>query len=213
MSAPTDTAGLRINHKSCAAVGQCTECHSGTAHGSEVAWAREPEMQACIACHEDNNGPVECDTCHNGKLTKDRLSQGAWRVTHGKNWEQAHGMGDTRTCVSCHPDDYCSRCHGAGVPHDVQFLAQHGAVSLQADADCESCHPKKFCSDCHQVEVPHPRDFIDEHPQKTKGYQDPACLRCHAIRDCLDCHEYHAHPGGTGPMNNSTIEQGVEVTP
>lgn len=192
-----DVRGLRIKHEACAEGSACTDCHSTVAHEDGIRWPTTYHMDFCLRCHEVKKVSTSCDTCHTEGASSDRRpTTGPWAITHGPNWKTTHGMGSMSTCGACHPQDYCTRCHGAGVPHDSKFFDLHGATSLTREAQCDSCHQPKFCSDCHTLEMPHPESFTQGHSTLVREQGDASCTRCHAEQDCITCHVTHVHPGG-----------------
>jgi hypothetical protein len=190
---------LRIKHSTCASGPTCDTCHSTVAHGKAVRWAQTPVMQDCVACHTAQGASVACETCHTGTPGERTTTTGPWQVTHGPDWRTTHGLGDTSTCVTCHPGDFCVKCHKVQVPHPVDFGASHGAAALADTASCLVCHTSRaqFCDTCHGMEMPHPAGFLKAHSKIAKGVADPACQRCHDNADCDTCHANHVHPGGS----------------
>lgn len=198
MDALTSKGGLRIAHKDCAQGASCDGCHSTVAHGAATRWIREPVMEACVECHRDSDAPIECDACHEDKSQTERLSRGPWQVTHGPQWRNTHGMGSLRHCATCHPADYCVRCHGVTLPHTAGFGRTHGTEAQAPDAKCLDCHDKvALCDACHGASMPHPAGFLARHSAEASSSKDEVCLRCHRSEDCLECHTRHAHPGRT----------------
>mgnify|MGYP001095165674 FL=1 len=195
---PTVARGLRILHSACAADESCVSCHAVEGHGEATRTPKGPSMGACVDCHTTTEAPITCETCHTGGYERDDLLAGPFRVTHGAQWKQTHGMGDLRQCVLCHDQQKCASCHGPGVPHAADFGTTHGATSLTPEADCASCHRTEFCSDCHGIEMPHVPEFLPQHSSLTTGLTDERCLRCHTSEDCMRCHVRHIHPGGAG---------------
>lgn len=193
----TTSNGYRVSHANCTKDRVCVDCHSNTAHGDTVRWVRTSSMTDCLECHGSGDATAECDTCHDARTETERLGRGAWKVTHGPNWETAHGMGDTRSCGACHPSGYCARCHSIDLPHGSDFLIQHAADAVAQPAVCDSCHKESFCKDCHGIEMPHPSGFTPTHAQVVKDDGEAACLRCHERADCTQCHETHVHPAVT----------------
>ncbi|MRR12541.1 hypothetical protein EG835_08775 [bacterium] len=153
-------------------------------------------MGSCVDCHTSVGAPITCEACHTEGYERDDLLRGPFRVTHGANWKQTHGMGDLRQCVLCHQQTDCASCHGTGVPHARDFGTTHGTVSQSAEADCSSCHEPLFCTDCHGIEMPHDPLFLPEHSDIATNAEDPSCMRCHTVEDCARCHAQHVHPGG-----------------
>lgn len=206
--------GTRINHQACVqAPAQCTDCHSGVAHGPAVRWPTAPVMEECVKCHALQSAPTDCDTCHRGRREKERLVVGPWQVTHGKQWRTTHGQADLAYCGTCHPADYCVDCHGTSLPHGADFGRTHGAEALRRDAQCLSCHQKLLCEACHGLPMPHPTGFLKVHSSVAEREGEPACTRCHVQDDCEACHTAHVHPGrtdgtlGTGPDGSIRLPQ------
>lgn len=193
-------SGIRISHDPCAlGVASCDVCHSTTAHGAAVRSVRLAVMEDCTSCHIAAGAGVECEVCHAKDVDiATRLETGPWQVTHGPNWRDTHGMGRIDTCSTCHPADYCVRCHGLALPHPPQFGREHGEQSLSDGAQCVTCHASTaFCNDCHGMEMPHPVGFMESHSSVAVGVDDPSCVTCHAREDCEACHVRHVHPGGS----------------
>ena len=187
--------GYRIDHGSCAIGKDCVDCHSDTAHGAVTRWVRAYDMEACLECHVSQQVSTKCDTCHVEKERAARVATGSFAITHGKEWRKTHGMGNMANCSVCHTAAKCEKCHGLGLPHDKEFLTQHGTISADPKAKCSSCHEKRFCLDCHGLRMPHTRQFTRSHA--SSATKDPnLCKRCHANPDCTECHVKHVHPGG-----------------
>jgi hypothetical protein len=188
--------GYLIDHVYCAEGSQCTDCHSSTAHGDSTAWVRSSEMSDCLECHTPLEASEDCGTCHDPRTESERLTAGAWSVTHGSNWRDTHGMGNMATCSACHDESYCTDCHGVSLPHPDRYVtSDHSDEALGDRQACETCHESAFCSDCHGLEMPHPSLFITEHAVQSEELGRAACERCHSESDCTICHVKHVHPG------------------
>jgi hypothetical protein len=188
--------GVSFLHSRCAKGRVCTDCHSTTAHGTAVKWASTPQMDQCLDCHSAAKVRGNCTTCHPARSVQDRMRTGEWVVTHGPNWKKTHGMGNWKTCASCHPDDFCVRCHGVPLPHGPDFIRFHPESAQKQRKYCEVCHKQAFCDDCHGMEMPHPAKFTPTHAALVKRQGQKACVRCHVTDDCENCHLAHVHPGG-----------------
>jgi hypothetical protein len=191
--------GIRIQHSTCARGDSCDTCHSSVPHGDAVRWVSSPSMNDCVECHTRTGAPSTCETCHSDDA-RERKAQGEWQVVHGANWKATHGLGDKKTCITCHPVDYCKRCHEVPVPHPVDFGKMHGKLAAANKSACRVCHKdeKNFCDVCHGgTPMPHPDDFARQHSELAVSTKDPRCIRCHVDTDCQDCHSNHAHPGGS----------------
>lgn len=193
----TKAGGLRIRHGSCAVPPvSCLNCHGSVSHNEATRWIRQPIMEECVLCHREAKADRECDTCHEGQLERDRLVKGPWQVTHGKNWRDMHGMGRLSYCGTCHPTDYCVRCHDVTLPHESNFGNTHGTRSLRPTSKCYDCHDKKtFCTACHKIEMPHGTSFLKRHSSIATSRTDERCGKCHEQSDCKRCHAQHTHPG------------------
>jgi hypothetical protein len=187
--------GLSIQHDTCAKGAACVDCHSATGHGKATRWVKSYDMDKCLHCHGQGEVSATCTTCHSERRTKDRLASGPWVVTHGPNWRSTHGMGDQLTCAACHPEGYCDKCHGPGLPHTNTFVQTHPKAAVSPKAKCTTCHAKNFCTDCHGIEMPHPPTFKAKHSSIAKK-SDKVCRTCHSEQDCSLCHLLHVHPGG-----------------
>jgi len=198
----TESRGLRVNHASCSEGSACVACHSTVAHGEALSWPTAYTMEMCLSCHGTREVARDCDLCHTGKVERVVPASGTFPVTHGPNWRQTHGMGDMATCAACHTtDDFCTACHGVGVPHTPRFLTLHPASALSEDSRCLSCHEQAFCDGCHVYEMPHPAKFTPEHSSIVARDGEVQCRMCHDSVDCVNCHDMHVHPGGaiSGP--------------
>ena len=188
--------GLTIQHSTCSKGRMCTDCHSETAHGTAVLWPQTSQMNQCLDCHSTSQVRSDCNKCHQGRSVQQRLRTGEWAVTHGPNWKQTHGMGDLHTCASCHPDDFCVRCHGIPLPHGADFIRMHPLAAQTNRQDCSVCHKQTFCDNCHGIPMPHPASFTPLHATIVKQRGQALCARCHVKDDCSNCHVKHVHPGG-----------------
>lgn len=183
--------GYRIEHAPCTAGRRCVDCHAGIAHGESVRWMRTTQMDDCLECHPADKVRRTCDMCHHEHSPRERLGFGVWRVTHGANWPETHGMGDNHTCAGCHVREYCEPCHGIPLPHDSDYLRTHGAQAIAEAATCDRCHVSEYCNGCHAVEMPHTPAFTQGHGEIAEMPDDQTCYRCHLEADCSTCHETH----------------------
>ncbi|MDF1542329.1 MAG: hypothetical protein RQ731_03345 [Anaerosomatales bacterium] len=195
----TSGRGLRIAHLSCAEGPTCDGCHATVAHAGESGRLSAPSMEECLGCHAAEAVSVECETCHVGdeSVTLDSPRPSPWRVTHGDNWRDTHGMGDSSLCDVCHAEDFCAKCHAVTLPHPASFGKTHGRAAISDGSLCRDCHDEAaFCNPCHGMSMPHSTGYIRVHGASAESVDDPRCARCHAMRDCEDCHNNHIHPGG-----------------
>jgi len=141
----------QVSCTTCHGENTCTECHDGFAspsfhplnflasHGSE-AYGR---VSDCTSCH---NSEAFCRECHLGSGIKGsggmvapyHDDQALWVLSHPQAARQ-----DLESCVSCHRQNDCLRCHSAGAgmgisPHGPDF--DPSAMQSRNRAMCELCH-------------------------------------------------------------------------
>ncbi len=195
--------GIRMDHRAPTDEGwSCTRCHGDTGHGTQSSGQRRYTMDDCLECHHATSKNISgCDICHEqGGPDREREAVTPWRVTHGSNWRQTHGMGRLENCSACHSEGYCVSCHGMPLPHEPGFLSDHGemVISLGGRDKCLDCHTSAMCEGCHGgVEMPHPAAFLDRHSELVEEAGEEPCLRCHEESSCDGCHTRHTHPGLT----------------
>jgi predicted CXXCH cytochrome family protein len=129
----------------------CIDCHDGAGrpvfhpvnfvqrHPAE-AWAAPME---CAECHSRE---VFCRNCHESQgAGQDERTAGGYHDAD-PNWFQSHGQAarqNLETCVSCHQQDSCLRCHSAKEgfrinPHGPDFDPEH--VREKSEMSCGICH-------------------------------------------------------------------------
>jgi len=211
---------LKFNHKIHIDKGiGCATCHGDM---TEVDLAtREnslPVMGTCISCHDGQEVPNACSTCHltqpDGRLQTliagEHLVPAGWyhNDAHDDDWLYTHrlaaGLGDGY-CETCHTQQECVDCHsGVQKPlrvHPNNWILQHASAARRNTPDCQSCHrTQTYCVDCHQAtqvvweEPNRPVEAIRFHPegwvsaQGTRGQNHHAFEAQRNIRACASCH-------------------------
>ncbi|MGB0589534.1 MAG: cytochrome c3 family protein [Myxococcota bacterium] len=161
---------LKFNHKVHIDKGfQCTECHGDMADVDLATRENAlPTMGKCLECHDGQQAPDECRTCHltlpDGRI--DTMASGVPLKPAG--WYMADA-------------------------HDESFLKDHRMAAQMNDGYCENCHKPKFCLDCHNgVQKPlkyHPNNWTLQHPIAARK-NSPDCNSCHRIQTfCVNCHQ------------------------
>lgn len=186
--------GIRVSHKEFSTY-LCTDCHASVAHEMKNRVRNYPDMDSCANCHNYAEGDVACEKCHPKNSDPEKLSsRGPWKISHGPDWQATHGMGDPKTCQTCHDAYFCMSCHRSEVPHTKPWSYLHPAAAKSNVDGCYQCHRKSYCTDCHRLQMPHPEGFLKEHEfvVEDKGYD--VCWRCHVQDACISCHMKAAHP-------------------
>jgi hypothetical protein len=142
---------------------ECTDCHDGRIRPRRVhpgdyltthpAMARRDEGR-CTSCHSVG---TFCSECH-ARLGLATFSAPATRggARHhppqavwirGPNLHGVEAQRSLQSCVSCHAEDDCVACHGAGAvggggisPHPPGFASGCGSLLASAPAACIRCH-------------------------------------------------------------------------
>lgn len=187
--------GIRIRHVEFVDR-PCLDCHGGTGHELERRLYGTALMEECTECHSAAPAdPDTCDLCHDPGSQRGNEKPTTWRVTHGPNWKTTHGMGDLRTCVTCHEPERCASCHGVSLPHPPVWHRSHGKdLTAESRKACMTCHEEKWCVQCHGgMTMPHVDSYIMMHQVDAKS-EPKTCTLCHVPESCDDCHRLAAHP-------------------
>lgn len=187
----------------------CGDCHGGVGHKIENRRYVVPEMDSCMTCHTASaNELTGCTMCHSSTSQRERReTDSSWRVTHGPTWKVSHGLGELKSCRTCHAADFCVRCHGTPLPHMPEWSTVHGqGLSAERREACATCHQPSWCDSCHGVEMPHASVFFAEHGAVAKAAGQDRCLRCHAQIGCEDCHLRARHPDVKGVEGHRDFE-------
>lgn len=146
---------------SCHATSDCLDCHAGAEKPSAIhpgnyvlLHSRDALTQSdqCVGCHE---GGVGCQKCHEtvgvseassvsqGALTTRRIHPEGWAsFTLGENHHAQSARNSMNTCVTCHSEQECIRCHSTRTlrvnPHPPGFTGKN--LKGRAGDMCEKCH-------------------------------------------------------------------------
>lgn len=168
-----------MNHPVHAEIGmKCVDCHPDSPHPSPP----HPQESACVDCHPEVDQKDECGFCHPPASLPHFYYLGAPKdsvveceVCHPKgafagaaptpqvSVDDFSG-GDEQTCLSCHENTSCERCHAQ--PHPVTWINDHGPTVLQTSSTaCYACHAGYWCSDrCHAAVPPKPIPSVGVRP-------------------------------------------------
>ena len=175
---------------------ECDICHIGIKENKDLTKISPPKMTVCLKCHNDEEAPKACDTCHE-KIRKEvppESHKGDWHQWHGKEAEF-----DRAVCLYCHQKNMCQECHQTQKPRDhltfVWKTEDHGVEATHDRRKCAECHTAGYCSDCHRQKPPsHKRgDWLAF--ERNNGHAQAArrnfrsCKVCHETSECARCHE------------------------
>ncbi len=173
----------------------CNKCHQ--AISKDEGLDAGPNMDLCLKCHKSEDGPTDCESCHN-KIREDIKPE-----SHSQDWESKHGFASklSTSCTYCHPNRqaFCEKCHKTEKPKDHNFgwkTTGHGAEATHDRRLCATCHTAGYCTDCHKHQEPvsHKRgDWMSY--QRENGHGEAAhrnfrsCNVCHETGECMKCHK------------------------
>jgi nitrate/TMAO reductase-like tetraheme cytochrome c subunit len=180
---------------------QCTQCHSGVAHGKiaerkvtfKTDYAKwdeslgktmmsekkftSPKMEECMDCHEARKITTECSACHTTNMYPESHK--------AKNFKAgAHGSlakKELSQCNDCHK--YMSNEETTvfnDQPAHTQFLKTN-KVQTEVKKGGTQIYAKEntYCRDCHtQRPESHTKSFSQSHGKLAKDDQE-LCLTCH----------------------------------
>lgn len=183
----------------------CNQCHTAEDHtpvpadkvGIQHSWG---VSRHCGACHDGNQAPDDCRTCHTAGevIMPESHKRADFARGHGQDAPQ-------ETCLTCHTQRQCDNCHGLSLPHPAGFAASHGPMAKSQSELCGTCHTPSYCNDCHGgFPMPHPAGFIDVHGQ----HDQRQCSTCHTQRDCDSCHaRNNPHPSNFGTTHGPAAKR------
>jgi hypothetical protein len=186
------TTALVFDHASHPAKVTCGLCHQHAETIERISFYENLRMSACMECHEEEGGPLQCTLCHgSGAISPP--------PNHAQDFRRRHGVAaglDDRHCGMCHEQRYCQDCHEGvnlqGSIHPLNFRQTHAFEALGKEEDCLVCHESRsFCVDCHRT------NLVLRHPlgQSWANTSDGGNHRDEAETDlesCLSCHDLGA---------------------
>ncbi len=201
----------------------CKNCHQAERKRDDIS---KPDLEAayhrqCINCHREWSHENSCTSCHELKtgnaaarqlVSKDHpklkvpekvvyetLSRKGKYVTF---YHDEHIKLFGASCISCHQNENCTKCHDKGKPTLTQQLYD-SPIKIHKSADqhhkpCFSCHSEDKCSVCHLNKPEGPFN----HAERTgwalnKFHQKLSCSECHGNSNkfvkldnkCESCHK------------------------
>lgn len=165
---------------------KCTDCHFNVVHSRRAEPGGPPPMDVCYMCHDGNQAPNECDTCHRDPPDESRAHPEGAVENHG---ELARGR--IEDCRRCHSErsNFCEDCHSKPPQsHQAQDwrYTHNETIAEEGRGGCSGCHEEEFCDQCHKVQ--HPPNWVQSHTQFAQGGGEP-CYVCHSPGFCTECHE------------------------
>jgi hypothetical protein len=169
----------------------CLDCHGELAESEGIRSWMAVDMDGCTGCHEEQQVPNECSTCHT--VIRQDLSppshDGLWDANHGLSVRN-RSMHTADRCSMCHEEDSCTTCHEETPPanHGHHWRRRgHGLTAAMDRQNCAACHTQDYCDRCHQEVVPL------THRGSWGGSRNTHCLDCHlgggSEPSCSLCHD------------------------
>lgn len=198
---------LKITHKSHWDRGiDCVTCHSLVVHGPRAEYKNTPSMETCYTCHDGEQAPNDCSTCH---VTLGLRRPSAFNA----EWVEAHKLDVAQnkdTCKRCHHQDFCRNCHMSAKPHPGNWISMHNEAAGEDYESCMVCHKERYCTNCHQIRKTHELNWIEGHQAETSK-DAKECAVCHRESFCADCHtKFVRHPEEWMETHGETVEKRPE---
>ena len=168
---------------------ECNSCHQHIENDDGDAASAAMTMNACVACHTQQNAANECATCHRDiRVDREPPTHAfAWQRLHGQA-VRAHGTATADRCSLCHQESSCAACHMEVPPesHNNYFrLRGHGLFARMDRENCSACHRADSCDSCHRDARP------INHLGAWGGVRNNHCISCHfplGSDECSVCH-------------------------
>jgi nitrate/TMAO reductase-like tetraheme cytochrome c subunit len=168
---------------------KCADCHFNVVHTRRAISGGAPPMDMCYMCHDGEQAPNSCETCHN--TPREQFEQEG----HAGSEDIIDNHGELardriEDCRRCHSEQsrFCENCHEQR-PETHQRedwrYTHKTEVSAGGQESCNGCHEENFCQKCHKVQ--HPPDWVQNHNEFAQGGGEP-CQVCHSPGFCEDCH-------------------------
>ena len=176
---------------------ECGVCHAGASRSRKAGDQDFPGMAVCMNCHDGEQAPAECATCHT-KLSKDVAPD-----DHTSTWLTVHGpvaQTDRVTCAYCHIETGCEDCHKIRRPrsHTPGWKnSGHGIAAGHDRQPCATCHQADECSRCHRLQPSShygaqfriPLNDQEGHAALVQQRGTTrSCRVCHEASFCAACH-------------------------
>jgi hypothetical protein len=188
---------LLVSHREMIDAGMsCLLCHSTTAHGegavrpvvsgTRIEVQLKSRMSRCLVCHDGQQAPSECKTCHaEGPLDKAAASSADPRTPLAPKCRGCHKPSTDRKCIDC---------HGLELPHPAEFFRQHAGMSHNNPVLCAKCHEmansQESCG-CHNDTNVHGTysQWFPQHGPAATATNGGAGCQCHEPSFCGQCHD------------------------
>jgi len=180
----------------------CVSCHKWIAHTPPNSDAGLLMMAQCFTCHGRQPGakaPGTCTLCHPKNLPPRPQSHQpltTWMSTHGQT-----AKADSKPCMMCHDQSFCTGCHGLQMPHPADWaekgVMSHAVVAKTNSKVCVQCHGPlpNLCSMCHHKGLSASAGpWVTNHAPTVNQRGAAFCLSCHDQLFCFNCHGKQGGP-------------------
>lgn len=182
-------------------IAPCRECHDPNATGTDLS---KPGLKGayhrqCLNCHRQWSHSNECTVCHAvkgdptaataaavkaakqevkhptisepGKLVyQTEADEGAMVTFYHDDHARAYGL----TCVNCHQNESCGRCHDT--------MRKTALAEKEPHDNCMACHAQEIDNRCEFCHSPREKTRFDH---ERTGF---SLIRFHSGVECRECH-------------------------
>lgn len=215
------------HHNTTGPILKCNSCHEPSRKRENVSL---PDLKGayhrqCMDCHREWSGETGCNSCHvlkkDFKIEKKEVIQKRYagkehpvvleptKLVYETNSDKGklvtfyhddHTKKFGLTCVTCHKQESCSKCHGVNrIADNKPIKVDTKKTYEEQHRNCISCHSKsENCNNCHSDKTMEPFN----HEKATgwalnKYHINLSCAKCHGSKlpykklnnQCISCHQ------------------------
>jgi c(7)-type cytochrome triheme protein len=179
---------------------ECSECHTGVENSQELTHDILPLMDDCLACHDGDTAPEDCDVCH---TQPDEADTYTWSPTLGLIFPHSTHIEGGIDCSRCHPDISGADALAPRTPLLMNLCMDCHATPI-SDAGCSACHATLV----GKLPASHGPDWSEIHSLFIHGSTGDDCTICHQQTDCEACHAQAQLEKKVHPVNYEFLHAG-----
>lgn len=179
---------------------ECSECHAGIESSQTLTHDVLPLMDDCLACHDGDTAPEDCDICH---TQPDEADTYTWLPTPGLIFPHSTHLEGGIECGRCHPGIAGAEALAPRTPLPMNLCMDCHTTPL-TDSGCNSCHATL----AGKLPASHDADWSQTHGLFIHGSTGDDCGICHQQTDCEGCHAQAQLEKQVHPINYEFLHAG-----